>query len=75
MSSTDNDSQSSAPDLEPDLLEKGISQLCAEIGILQEWLDSLASSEHDPRRTYEDMLRTRRDMLTALEEQKARLET
>lgn len=77
MSSNNNDSdnQSGAPNLEPALLESGISQLCAEIGILQEWLDSLAPSEHGPRRTYEDMLRSRRDMLAALKEQQARLET
>lgn len=75
MSSNNDDNHSDAPDLEPDLLERGISQLCAEIGILQEWLDSLAPSEHGPRRTYEDMLRSRRDMLAALKEQQARLET
>lgn len=76
MSSTGNNGHSGkAPELEPDLLEKGISQLCAEIKILQEWLDSLAPSDHGPRRTYQDMLRSRHEMLAALKEQKARLES
>ena len=74
MSSKEHGSRSSPPDIEPDLLDRGISQLHAEIRILQEWLDSLDANEHEPRRAYEDMLRSRHEMLTTLQEQKAGLE-
>lgn len=58
--------------LEPELLERGINQIRAEIDILQSWLDSLDLAEDEPRRTYEDMLRSRREMLATLQEQQAR---
>lgn len=59
--------------LEPELLERGINQIRAEIDILQSWLDSLDPAESEPRHTYEDMLRSRREMLVSLQEQQTRL--
>jgi len=54
------------------LVEEGISQLASEIRVLENWLDELkASDEADSevlaaRKSYHDMLRSRREMLTAL---------
>lgn len=72
MSSNENHKHA-RPDIEPDLLDRGIHQLAAEIEILQEWLDSLGPDEHEPRRAYQDMLRSRHDMLLTLKEQRERL--
>jgi hypothetical protein len=66
--------RSRTPYVEPDLLEQGISQLSMEIQILTDWLENLDPSEAEPRRSYEDMLRSRHEMLLSLTEQKARLQ-
>lgn len=66
--------RSRTPFVEPDLLEQGISQLKLEIQILNDWLDNLDPSEVEPRRSYEDMLRSRHEMLQSLTQQKARLQ-
>ncbi|MDO8908860.1 MAG: hypothetical protein Q7W55_10235 [Pseudohongiella sp.] len=66
--------RSRTPYIEPDLLEQGISQLSMEIQILNDWLDDLDPAETEPRRSYEDMLRSRHEMLQSLTEQKTRLQ-
>lgn len=66
--------RSRTPFIEPDLLEQGISQLNIEIQILKDWLNNLDPSETEPRRSYEDMLRSRHEMLQSLTQQKARLQ-
>lgn len=54
------------------LVEEGISQLASEIRVLENWLEELkASDEADSevlaaRKSYHDMLRSRREMLSAL---------
>lgn len=67
--------RSRTPFIEPDLLEQGISQLNMEIQILNDWLSNLDPSEAEPRRSYEDMLRSRKEMLQSLTQQKARLQS
>lgn len=62
------------PFIEPDLLEQGIAQLNMEIEILNDWLENLDPSEAEPRRSYEDMLRSRHEMLLSLTQQKSRLQ-
>lgn len=57
-------------DIEPDLLDQGIAQLGLECQIITDWLSSLDSAETEPRRAYEDMLRTRHEMLLSLEQQR-----
>lgn len=57
--------------VEPGLLEQGISQLKLEIGILDEWLQQLGSDEDEARRCYQDMLRSRHDILSALQQQRS----
>lgn len=66
--------RSRTPYVEPDLLEQGISQLSMEIQILNDWLNNIDPAEIEPRRSYEDMLRSRHEMLLSLTEQKARLQ-
>ena len=61
--------------VDPDLLDQGIKQLLMEIQILQEWLENIDSAEELQRRSYEDMLRSRREMLHSLSEQKLKLES
>lgn len=54
------------------LIEEGITQLASEITVLENWLNELeASDESDSevlaaRKSYHDMLRSRREMLSAL---------
>jgi hypothetical protein len=54
------------------LIEEGISQLASEIKVLENWLAELeASSNEDSeviaaRKSYHDMLKSRREMLSAL---------
>lgn len=54
------------------LVEEGISQLSSEIRVLENWLDELkttgsADSEAvAARKSYHDMLQSRREMLSAL---------
>jgi len=54
------------------LVEEGISQLASEIRVLENWLEELKVSEDagsevlNARKSYFDMLRSRREMLSAL---------
>jgi hypothetical protein len=61
------------PDVEPDLLEQGISQLELEIRTLQDWIGNIGPEDAEHRRSYEDMLRSRREMLASLKRQQAEL--
>jgi hypothetical protein len=61
--------------VDPDLLDQGIKQLLMEIQILQDWLKDIDDSEELHRRSYEDMLRSRREMLHSLSEQKLKLQS
>ncbi|ALO46121.1 hypothetical protein [Pseudohongiella spirulinae] len=61
------------PDVEPDLLEQGISQLELEIRTLQDWIGSIGPGEVEHRRSYEDMLRSRQEMLVSLKRQQTEL--
>ena len=54
--------------IEPDLLDQGIAQLSLECQIITDWLSSLDSTESEPRRAYEDMLRSRHEILLFLEQ-------
>ncbi|MCB1669812.1 MAG: hypothetical protein R3F41_19220 [Gammaproteobacteria bacterium] len=54
------------------LVEEGIAQLASEIRVLEDWLEELEHSETidseimAARKSYHDMLRSRREMLSAL---------
>lgn len=54
------------------LIEEGIAQLASEIKVLEDWLAELESSDPGDsevlaaRKSYHDMLRSRREMLSAL---------
>ena len=54
------------------LIEEGISQLASEIKVLEDWLQELEGSDNGDsevmaaRKSYHDMLRSRREMLSAL---------
>ena len=67
--------KSSAQTIDPKLIAEGTAQLTSEIDILETWLNDLEKSgATDPasveaRHSYLDMLRSRREMLSALQEQ------
>ncbi len=54
------------------LVEEGIDQLSSEIRVLENWLEELKASDDGDseilaaRKSYHDMLRSRREMLSAL---------
>ena len=54
------------------LIEEGITQLASEIKVLEDWLEELEISDHGDsevvaaKKSYNDMLRSRREMLSAL---------
>ena len=54
------------------LIEEGIGQLASEIKVLENWLEELEISDDGDseivaaRKSYNDMLRSRREMLSAL---------
>ena len=54
------------------LVEEGISQLVNEIQVLENWLEELEQSNNEDteiiaaRKSYHDMLQSRREMLNAL---------
>lgn len=54
------------------LVEEGIYQLSSEIRVLENWLEELKASDDGDseilaaRKSYHDMLRSRREMLSAL---------
>ena len=73
MSVKEKRSRPESTQLDIDLLEQGISQLKSEIKTLEQWLSDPATTQDAPRRSYEDMLRTRRDMLLSLEQQLVQL--
>lgn len=60
--------------VEPELLDQGIRQLQKEIQTLKTWIQHTDDSEEQQRRYYEDMLRSRNEMLRSLTEQKNRLQ-
>tara|TARA_B100000686_G_C16058517_1_gene603458 strand:- start:51 stop:299 length:249 start_codon:yes stop_codon:yes gene_type:complete len=61
--------------IDEDLIAEGTSQLINEIRVLEEWLSELDSSKAgDPeiraaRKSYNDMLKSRREMLNTLAKQ------
>lgn len=63
-----------ASGLDPQLLEQGIKQLKLEIQTLSGWLEALGPSDAEPRLAYEDMLRSRREMLITLQQQAATMD-
>ena len=67
--------RSRTPTVEPDLLEQGIAQLTLEIRTLKDWIADLNDDgDTEPLKSYEDMLRSRHEMLVSLQEQKAVLQ-
>jgi len=69
MSVSDNRDRSSSSGLDSQLLQQGIKQLKLEIQTLTGWLQALGPSDAEPRLAYEDMLRSRREMLSTLQKQ------
>lgn len=61
------------PDVEPDLLEQGINQLELEIRTLRDWIANINPGDTEHRRSYEDMLRSRQEMLASLQRQQTEL--
>lgn len=61
--------------IDPELLEQGERQLCSEISLLEQWLKKLKTAANQDAitsksiTTYEDMLRSRQDMLAILRKQ------
>lgn len=57
------------------LVQEGTAQLTSEIGILENWLNELELADSadpavaDARNSYRDMLRSRKEMLFALQSQ------
>ena len=57
------------------LIDEGTAQLASEIKVLEAWLQELATSGdhnaevHATRKSYNDMLRSRKEMLNTLENQ------
>ena len=60
--------RSRTPDIEPDLLDQGIAQLSIECQMITDWLSGLDSADLEPRRAYQNMLRSRHEMLLSLEQ-------
>jgi len=58
--------------IDEQLIDEGISQLASEIKVLENWLAELEDSDTGnsdvlaARKSYNDMLRSRREMLSAL---------
>jgi hypothetical protein len=63
--------RSHIPDIAPDLLDQGIAQLSLESQIINDWLSNLDPSELQTRKAYEDMLRSRVEMLETLQYQRS----
>lgn len=63
--------RSRIPDIAPDLLDQGIAQLSLERQIINDWLSNLDPSELQTRKAYEDMLRSRIEMLETLQYQRS----
>lgn len=58
--------------IDQQLVEEGLTQLANEIKVLENWLQELDSSDEEDsevlaaKKSYHDMLRSRREMLSAL---------
>jgi len=63
--------RSRIPDIAPDLLDQGIAQLSLERQIINDRLSNLDPSELQTRKAYEDMLRSRIEMLETLQFQRS----
>jgi hypothetical protein len=74
MTLSDKRSGPRRPDIEPDLLDQGIAQLSMEIKILKDWIAGLDSNETEQRTAYQDMLRSRQEMLSSLQDQKTKVQ-
>ena len=61
--------------IDPELIRRGEQQLCSEISLLKQWLQGLRDSSDQSAfnsnliSTYQDMLRSRQDMLEILRKQ------
>tara|TARA_R100001377_G_scaffold38467_1_gene21406 strand:- start:2104 stop:2334 length:231 start_codon:yes stop_codon:yes gene_type:complete len=61
--------------IDPELIRRGERQLLSEISLLEQWLKALRSTpekselNRDTINSYQDMLRSRQDMLAILREQ------
>ena len=68
-------SQKNQISIDKKLIDEGTAQLTSEIKVLESWLTELNSSESgDPeseaaRKSYKDMLRSRKEMLNTLNKQ------
>ena len=69
------DRKQSHINIDKQLIDEGTAQLTSEIKVLESWLNELDASESkDPeseaaRKSYNDMLRSRREMLNTLTKQ------
>lgn len=69
------DCEDSSVEIDQKLIEEGAMQLTGEIKVLEAWLRELDEAEAENeealavRKSYADMLRSRRDMLSTLEKQ------
>ncbi len=69
------DYEDSSVEIDQKLIEEGTMQLTGEIKVLEAWLRELDEVEAENeealavRKSYTDMLRSRRDMLSTLEKQ------
>ena len=69
------DSKQAQINIDKQLIDEGTAQLTSEIKVLESWLNELDASEStDPeseaaRKSYNDMLRSRREMLNTLTKQ------
>lgn len=67
--------EDSAVSIDQKLIEEGTAQLTSEIKVLETWLQELESSDEDDvevlaaRKSYNDMLQSRKEMLSSLAKQ------
>jgi hypothetical protein len=67
--------ESPSVNIDQKLIEEGTAQLSSEIQVLEAWLHELESSDGDnneviaARKSYHDMLRSRKEMLSTLARQ------
>ncbi len=67
--------ENSDPAIDQKLIAEGAMQLAGEIEVLEAWLRELEDAEQENeetlavRKSYNDMLRSRREMLSTLEKQ------
>lgn len=78
MKEQDNKQRDYSADINIDqkLIEEGTQQLTSEIAVLEAWLQELDAAEGDnaevvaARKSYNDMLRSRKEMLSSLRQAK-----